>query len=76
MCARTAEFPRVSLGDLLAKVFHDWDNVHGLALAGGGMVFGDGCLEHGATRELALGAARAGLDDVEVAFGLGGQTAG
>ena len=74
--ARTAEFPRVSLGDLLAKVFHDWDNVHGLALEGGGMVFGDGCLEQGVTKELALGAARAGLDDVEVAFDLGRSNGG
>ena len=76
VCARTAGFPRVSLGDLLAKVFHDWDNVHGVALEGGGVVFGDGCLDQGLTRELALGAARAGLDDAEVAFGLGRSNRG
>lgn len=69
--ARTSGFPRISLGDLLAKVFHDWDNTHGLALEGGGRLFGDGCLDQGVTRELALAAARAGVDDVEVAFGLG-----
>lgn len=69
--ARTAGYPRVSLGDLLAKVFHDWDNTHGLALEGGGVIFGDGCLDRGVTRELALAAARAGIDDVEVAFDLG-----
>ncbi|HYX45194.1 MAG TPA: hypothetical protein VE760_09145 [Acidimicrobiales bacterium] len=69
--ARTAGYPRLSLGDLLAKVFHDWDNVHGLALEGGGMVFGDGCLDQGLTRELAIRAVRAGVDDVEVAFELG-----
>ena len=68
--ARTTGYPRLSLGDLLAKVFHDWDNVHGLVLDGGGMVFGDGCLEQGLTRELAIGAVRAGVDDVEVAFEL------
>ena len=68
---RTAGYPRISLGDLLAKVFHDWDNVHGLALDGGGMVFGDGCLDQGLTRELAIRAVRAGVDDVEVAFDLG-----
>lgn len=69
--ARTAQYPRISLGDLLAKVFHDWDNSHGLELEGGGLVFGDGCLEQGRTRELALAAARAGVDDIEVAFDLG-----
>ncbi len=69
--ARTAGYPRVSLGDLLAKVFHDWDNRHGLALEGGGVIFGDGCLHEGPTEELALAASRAGIDDVEVAFHLG-----
>lgn len=37
------------------------------------MLFGDGCLEQGVTRELALAAARAGVDDVEIAFELGGS---
>lgn len=69
--ARTTGYPRISLGDLLAKVFHDWDNVHGVAIEGGGTVFGDGCLERGATRRLAVAAARAGIDDVEVAHRLG-----
>ncbi len=69
--ARTSGYPRISLGDLLAKVFHDWDNAHGLDLEGGGRLFGDGCLERGVTRELALAAARAGVDDVEIAFELG-----
>jgi hypothetical protein len=69
--ARTRGYPRVSLGDLLAKVFHDWDNAHGLVLEGGGWIFGDGCLDQGVTRHLALAAVWAGVDDVEVAFGLG-----
>ncbi len=69
--ARTSSYPRVSLGDLLAKVFHDWDNTHGLSLEGGGRLFGDGCLDQGLTRELALAAVRAGVNDVEVAFSLG-----
>jgi hypothetical protein len=69
--ARTGGYPRVSLGDLLAKVFHDWDNTHGLTLEGGGRLFGDGCLDQGLTRELALAAVRAGVDDVEIAFTLG-----
>ncbi len=69
--SRTVGYPRVSLGDLLAKVFHDWDNRHGLSVDGGGTIFGDGCLDQGLTRQLALSACRAGIDDVEVAFGIG-----
>ena len=69
----TSDYPRISLGDLLAKVFHDWDNTHGLAVDGGEMLFGDGCLEQGVTLELALAAVRAGVADVEVAFGLGAR---
>ncbi|MGH9177919.1 MAG: hypothetical protein ACRD0N_05120 [Acidimicrobiales bacterium] len=68
---RTGRYPELSLGDLVARVFHDWDNTHGLAVEGGGMVFGDGHLEEGATKALALSAVRAGIDDVEVAYGLG-----
>jgi hypothetical protein len=37
----------------------------------GGMIFGDGHVDEGVTRELALAAVRAGVDDVEVAFDLG-----
>jgi hypothetical protein len=68
---RTEGFPNISLGDLLAKVFHDWDNEHGLALEDGSVLFGDGCLDQGVTRERAITAVRAGIDDVEVAFDLG-----
>jgi hypothetical protein len=69
--SRTAGYPRVSLGDLLAKVFHDWDNRQGLSIEGGGVVFGDGCLDQGRTKELALSACRAGIDDLAVAFDIG-----
>jgi len=68
---RTAGYPVISLGDLLAKVFHDWDNCHGLRLEGGGVLFGDGCLDEGVTKRLVLAAVRAGIDDIEAAFGLG-----
>jgi hypothetical protein len=68
---RTSRYPPLSMGDFLARLFHDWDNVHGLAVAGGGVVFGDGHVHEGATRELALAASRAGIDDVEAAFELG-----
>ena len=67
---RTSQYPELSLGDLVARVFHDWDNDHGLAVDGG-IVFGDGRLDDGATKELALAGVRAGIDDIEVAFRLG-----
>lgn len=71
LTTRTSQYPELSVGDLVARVFHDWDNDHGLAVEGGGVVFGDGRLDDGATKELALAGVRAGIDDIEVAFGLG-----
>ncbi len=71
--ARTIGYPPITLGDLLARVFHDWDNSHGLTLVGGGTLFGDGLLEEGIGKELAVAAARAGIDDVEIAYRLGGS---
>jgi hypothetical protein len=55
----------------LARVFHDWDDSHGLFLDGGGILYGDGHLEQGVVKKLAVAAARAGIDDVEVAYQLG-----
>ncbi|MGH3695018.1 MAG: hypothetical protein ACRDRX_13705 [Pseudonocardiaceae bacterium] len=69
--ARTSGYPPITLGDLLARVFHDWDDSHGLILDGGGVLFGDGHLEEGVGNELAVAAARAGIDDVAVAYRLG-----
>jgi hypothetical protein len=69
--ARTRRFPPISLGDLLARVFHDWDDSHGLTVEGGGTLFGDGHLEQGIGKQLAVAAARAGIDDIEVAYQLG-----
>lgn len=71
LTTRTGRYPELSLGDLVARVFHDWDNAHGLVVEGGGVVFGDGHIDEGATREMALAGMRAGNDDVEVAFTLG-----
>jgi hypothetical protein len=68
---RTARYPELSVGDFLARLFHDWDNSHGLTIDTGAVVFGDGHVQEGATRHLALAAVRAGIDDVEVAFELG-----
>lgn len=71
LTTRTSGYPELSVGDLVARAFHDWDNVHGLEVDGGGVVFGDGRIDEGVTFELALAAVRAGNDDVEVAFELG-----
>jgi hypothetical protein len=68
---RTSRYPQLSLGDFLARLFHDWDNSHGLMIDTGGVVFGDGHVQQGVTRQLALAAVRAGIDDVEAAFELG-----
>ena len=68
---RTRHFPPVSMGDLLGRVFHDWDNEHGLILEDGSMLYGDGRLDDGVGRRLAVAAVRAGNDEVEVAFRMG-----
>jgi hypothetical protein len=73
---RTKGYPPITFGDLLARVFHDWDDNHGLILEGGGHLFGDGHLEEGVGKELAVAAARAGIDDVEVAYRLGESGSG
>jgi hypothetical protein len=70
---RTSRYPELSVGDLVARAFHDWDNIHGLRVDGGGVIFGDGHVGEGVTHDLALAAVAAGIDDVEVAFGLGAQ---
>jgi hypothetical protein len=69
--ARTRTYPPITLGDLLARVFHDWDNSHGLTLQNGDILFGDGHLEQSVGKKLAIAAARAGIDDIEVAYQLG-----
>ncbi len=71
LTTRTRQYPELSVGDLVARAFHDWDNAHGLDLDAGGAVFGDGHLDEGVTKDLALAGVRAGNDDVEVAFALG-----
>ena len=70
LTSRTSQYPELSLGDLVARAFHDWDNSHGLHVEGG-VVFGDGHVDEGMTRDLALAAVQAGVDDIEVAFALG-----
>jgi hypothetical protein len=74
---RTKGYPPITFGDLLARVFHDWDNTHGLTVESGGTLFGDGLLERGVGGKLIVAAVRAGIDDIEVAYRLGksGSTA-
>jgi len=69
--ARTSSYPELSVGDFLARLFHDWDNTHGLEIESGGLVFGDGHIDEGVTGQLALAAVLAGIDDIEAAFALG-----
>lgn len=71
LSVRTSAYPELSMGDLVARCFHDWDNAHGLVVDGGGAVFGDGAIHQGVTADLAIAAVRAGNDDVEVAYRLG-----
>lgn len=78
--ALAATLPPVTLGDLLAKIFHDEDNERGLDIAGGGRVYGDGYLDDPAprnrTRALTEDALRDGNADVQTAYQLGAQAAG
>ena len=71
LAARTGAYPELSVGDLVARCIHDWDNTHGLTIEGGGTVFGDGSIERGVTTDRAVAAVRAGNDDIEVAYHLG-----
>lgn len=70
----------ISFGDLVAKVLHDWDNRHGVAVAGGGKVYGDSRLDdpdpQNVTRTRAVAAIRAGVKELRVAAGLGMAKAG
>jgi hypothetical protein len=68
---RTSRYPELSVGDFLARLFHDWDNSHGVTIDSGGTVFRDGHVAQGVTRQLALAAVRAGIDDIDAAFELG-----
>jgi hypothetical protein len=52
LTTRTGRYPKLSMGDLVARCLHDWDNAHGLELEGGGVVFGDGYIGEGATIDL------------------------
>jgi hypothetical protein len=76
LTTRTSRYPELSVGDLVARCFHDWDNTHGLEVDAGSVIFGDGHIDEGATTQLALAAVRAGNDDVEVAFELGASGRG
>lgn len=72
---KTKSLPQITLGDLLAKIFHDYDNEHGLDIGGGKKVFGDSNLDNpdpsNVTRQAAVEAMRAGIQDVQEAFSIG-----
>jgi hypothetical protein len=68
---RTSQYPDLSVGDLVARAFHDWDNINGLSVDSGGVVFGDGHVGEGVTHDRALAAVSAGIDDVGVSYELG-----
>lgn len=76
----SASLPAVTLGDLLALVFHDRDNAQGVDVQGGGREYGDGNLDNpdknNQTRANAQRAIREGNADVQTAYRLGGQMAG
>jgi Domain of unknown function (DUF4157) len=80
MTEMAAKLPPISLGDLLASVFHDFDNKHGLEIEGGGKLFGDSHLDapdsDNITRDLAQAAILAGNADVKAAFDLGRASPG
>ncbi|MFN2568902.1 MAG: hypothetical protein ABR564_04800 [Candidatus Dormibacteria bacterium] len=69
--ASTRRYPPISLGDLLARVYHDWDNWQGLVLDGGETLYGDGRLDRGPGLDLAVAAVKLGNEDVDVAYHFG-----
>jgi len=70
-----ASLPQLTLGDLVTKVFHDFDNEAGLSIGKDQMLFGDSHLDDpnptNVTRRKAVQAMRAGIKDVEQAFRIG-----
>lgn len=72
---KTKSKPQITLGDLLAKIFHDYDNKEGLDIGGGKKVFGDSRLDKkdssNVTRAIAVDAMRAGINDINEAFSVG-----
>ena len=70
-----ATLPEINLGDLVSKVFHDYDNEHGLEIEGGGKIYGDDHLDdadpQNVTRGLAQTAIQAGNKEVNTAYTLG-----
>lgn len=71
--AMAPTLPAVTLGDLVASVFHDVDNETGLNIKGGGKVFGDRHLDAG-TEKLAVDAIKAGNNDITKAYDHGVKT--
>jgi len=66
--AMAPTLPAVTLGDLVASVYHDFDNENGLNITGGGKVFGDKNIDKGGTEKLAIAAINAGNNDIAKAY--------
>ena len=69
--------PEVTLGDLIAKTYHDFDNERGVDVAGG-RLYGDKNLNNpdpqNVTLQLAVEGVKAGNQDVNEAFRIGQST--
>jgi len=66
--AMAPTLPAVTLGDLVASVYHDFDNENGLNIKGGGKIFGDKNLDKGGTEKMAIAAIQAGNNDIAKAY--------
>lgn len=73
--AMAPTLPAVTLGDLVASVYHDFDNENGLNIKGGGKIFGDKNLDKGGTEKMAIAAVQAGNNDIAKAFDHGKNAA-
>ncbi len=72
--------PAITVGDLVAEIFHDWDNEKGVAIQGGGRIYGDGFMDTkdpaNVTRTRAQDAVKAGTREIDAAFALGASSPG
>ncbi len=71
--AMAPTLPAVTLGDLIASIYHDVDNEKGINIKGGGKIFGDKNLDTG-TENLAVGAIKASNNDISKAHDHGKTT--
>jgi hypothetical protein len=70
---QSRSLPAITLGDLVALIFHDVDNAQGVRSVGGSKVFGDAHLDAD-TERLAITAIQAGNQDIAKAHEIGKTT--